>query len=162
MEYQKGFLTPGWAGSHGDVLCRTGIPADQKHIELTPEKISFSRHACIPLGVTAKMSGTLSAAVPQAVTVKLTLYRNLPYVNLTVTVGQPRVHQTLGREACWLTLPLKVDRPQFRVGESAPVVNPATDFIPNSGRMAYWCNAGVAVFNDEGGVGWESRSTPRW
>ena len=41
LDCAKGYLRPGWAGSHGDIMCRTSIPADQPHVEFTPANMSF-------------------------------------------------------------------------------------------------------------------------
>ena len=55
--------------------------------------------------------------------------------------------------ACNLSLPLRVENPQFRVGRIGAVEDPARDLLVNSSRQYYWTNPGVAIFNDRGGVG---------
>ena len=89
----------------------------------------------------------------------LTLYRDLPYVDLHVTVDN---HGRIDGwpEACWLSLPLKIDQPQFRVGVPGSVVDPATELLPDTSRHYCWTNPGVAVFNDQGGVGVAAVHTP--
>ncbi len=158
LDCAKGYLRPGWAGSHGDIMCRTSLPADQQHVEFTPADMSFEA-TVTPIRVTATLAGTLSAAVPQDVRITLTLYRDLPFVDLHVTVDN---HGRIDAwpEACWLSLPLRIDRPQFRVGVPGSVVDPAAELLPDTSRHYCWANPGVAVFNDQGGVGVAAVHTP--
>ena len=158
LDCAKGYLRPGWAGTHGDIMCRTALPAEQQHVEFTPANMSFEA-TVTPIRVTATLAGTLSAAVPQTVRITLTLYRELPVVDLNVTVDN---HGRIDAwpEACWLSLPLRIDRPQFRVGVPGSVVDPATEFLPDTSRHYCWSNPGVAVFNDQGGVGIATVHTP--
>ena len=63
--YARTYITPPFRdnATFGDVMCRSGIPADQPHRDFTPANLTYTA-AVTPLGVEATLSGTLSAAVP--------------------------------------------------------------------------------------------------
>ena len=158
--FARTILSPPFRGNaiFGDILCRTGIPADQPRLDLTPSNMTFTA-SVTPLGAEAAMSGTLSAAVPQTVQLTFTLYGDLPCMDISVDLDN-RGRVDGWPEACTFSLPLKAEKPQFRVGRAGSIVNPVTDFMENSSRHYYWCNPGVAVFNDDGGVGVTAIDSP--
>jgi alpha-mannosidase len=159
LAYQDRYVRPSWAnGPHGDIMSRTGIPADQPHLEFIPKNMAFSAKLT-PLGVEAQLTGKLCDAVPQPVTMKFTLYRDLSCVDFAVSADN-RGRVDGWPVACNVSLPFAIDRPQFRVGRVGSIVNPVTDFLENSSRETYWTNPGVAVFNDRIGVGVTAIDTP--
>jgi alpha-mannosidase len=159
LTYMHGVLRPQFAhGPHGDMHCRTGIPADQPHCEFIPQGMTLATRVT-PLGVEAELKGKLCDAVPQPVTLRFTLYRDLPCLDIAVTSdNQGRVDAWPA--ACNLSLPLAIDGPQFRVGRVGSIVDPAVAFLENSSRQTFWTNPGVAVFNDRLGVGVTAIDTP--
>lgn len=159
--YAKGVLNESWAGPtgmHGDCHCRTGIPGDQPHLEFSPKHMTFAAQVT-PLGVEAEMTGTLCAEVPQPVSLKFTLYRDLPCLDITVTADN-QGRADAWPAACNFSLPFNIERPQFRVGRVGAIVNPVTDFLENTSRQSFWSNPGVAVFNERGGVGITAIDSP--
>lgn len=90
--------------------------------------------------------------VPHGVTTKVTLYDNLPVVDLEITVHDKPADPW--PEAGWLCLPFKVDAPQFRVGRQAGIIDPAKDIVPSANRHLLGVNTGVAIHDAQGrGVG---------
>ena len=152
--YVDTYINPRYRGVpiFREIMGRGGnsLPADQPHVDDSPAGMNFTAQVT-PIGVEAIMSGTLSASVPQTVRLAFRLYRDLPCMDITADLDNQGAKDGWP-VACNFSFPLKIDAPQFRVGRIGSVVNPVTDFMENSSRNFYWCNPGVAVFNDTGGV----------
>ncbi|MCY3022276.1 MAG: hypothetical protein NTW87_24965 [Planctomycetota bacterium] len=97
--------------------------------------------------LSAAMSAPAGGGVPMLVTVKLTLYDQLPYVDLDVTHGRPADPWP---EAVWICLPFKVTEPEFRLGRLGGIVDPAKDCVEGCNNEMFWLNSGMAVLDAEG------------
>jgi len=132
---------------------KPGIPS----VEQTPYRAASPRgfqitYETTPVALTAVMQSAKSADVPNAVTTRLTLYRELPYVDLEITLHDKPLDAW--PEAGWLCLPLKVPTPQFRLGRLGNVIDPVKDILPGTNRHLFGLHTGVAVFDAAGaGVG---------
>jgi len=105
-----------------------------------------------PYEVVAVMHAPASAQLPDAVTTRLVLYRDLPYADLEVTVhDKPKDSWP---EACWICFPLQVEQPRFRLGRLGSIVDPARQLVPGSNHDLLWLNTGLSVTDPKGhGVG---------
>jgi hypothetical protein len=92
------------------------------------------------------------------VTTRVKLYDDAAYMDLELTIDKPA---DMLPEAGWISLPFKVDNPQFRVGRNGFIMDPAKDIISGSNRYMYAVGTGVAVFDKQGkGVGMCAPETP--
>lgn len=83
-----------------------------------------------------------------AVTTRLTLYRDLPYADLELTVHNKPADPW--PEAGWLCLPFKVDQPQFRLGRLGSIIDPTRDIVPGANRNLFGLDTGVTITDATG------------
>jgi alpha-mannosidase len=109
--------------------------------------------------VAAAMRCGPSAALPHGVTTRVSLPSAGPWVDLEVTVHD--MPPDPWPEACWISLPFKVDSPRFLVGRQGSIIDPARDVVPGSNLDLLGVHTGVAVVDPEGrGAGVCSIDTP--
>lgn len=90
--------------------------------------------------------------IPFGVTTRYILYQDQPILDIEIVLDQKPADAW--PEAGWLCLPFKIDKPQFRVGRQASVIDPATDIVRGANRDMFAVNTGVAMFEPGGrGVG---------
>ncbi len=103
------------------------------------------------VSVSAIMSTPATEKLPHAVSITLTLYRDLPVADLDVAFekkadGWP--------EAGWICLPLKVDPPTFRLGRLGSIIDAVADTIDGCNSHLLWLNSGMTVTDPSGaGIG---------
>ena len=118
------------------------------------------RYEQSPVAVTAVMESAPSEQLKHRVTTRVTLYRDLPCVDLEVTLHDKPADSW--PEAGWICLPVRATSPQFRLGRLGSIVDPAHDLVPGSNHNLLGLNTGLAVV-DQGGEGLASvRWTVRW
>ncbi len=100
----------------------------------------------------AEMTTAASEKVPHAVTLRVTLPRELPYVDFEWAVSAKKPDPW--PEAGWLSFPLAIDQPTFRLGRLGSVVDPAKDIRRGANFEMFCLNTGLNVLGrDESGVG---------
>jgi hypothetical protein len=109
-----------------------------------------------------EVSGTMTGGfpgpgMPQSTSVKLTLYKDKPVIDLEVGVekkpdGWP--------EAGWICLPFNIKNPSFRVGRNGSVIDPVKDIINGCNFRQLYTYSGTAVFNENGGIGFCPMDSP--
>jgi hypothetical protein len=105
-----------------------------------------------PVTVTAVMEATADAQLSHAVTTRVVLYRDQPYLDLEVTLAQKPADPW--PEAGWICLPVKAPSPQFRLGRPGSIIDPAVDIVPGANRHMLAVNTGLTVTDPSGhGVG---------
>jgi len=105
-----------------------------------------------PYEIVAVMHAPADAGVPHAVTTRLVLYSELPYVDLEVTIHDKA--QDSWPEACWICLPFQVQQPRFQLGRLGSIVDPARDLVPGSNHDLLWLSTGLSIMASDGrGVG---------
>jgi len=105
-----------------------------------------------PLSVTAVMEKPRAADIPYPVTTRITLYRDLPFVDLEVVLHDKPADPW--PEAGWICLPLNVPQPQFHLGRLGSIVDPERDVVRGSNRHLFALNGGLAITDAQGcGVG---------
>ena len=164
IRYRNEVLNPDfWNAAHADMHARADIPdaSQQPYVAVMPSNMSFTAQVT-PLGVVGTLACPATPALPCAITWTLTLYRELPQVDLAVDITDIR-NQTDGwPQALWVSLPFNIDHPDFRVGRVGSIINPATDIVPGTNHRFYWCNFGVAIrsVGQPGGIGVCPLDTP--
>ena len=126
-------------------------PAEESPYRVASPKdfrLRFERSA---VSVAAVMESRTQGNLP-AVTTRVVLYRDQPYLDLEITLHDKPANPAA--EAGWLCLPLKIDAPQFRLGRLASIIDPARDILPGANRHIFGLNSGLAVTDPQGrGVG---------
>lgn len=150
MRFLSAYLYPQYMASHGPITDKMDVPDNSVYAVAISANMTLKiEHN--PLEVSAVMTGKIPGpGMPQSVSIRLTLYHNQPYADLKVGLqkqpdGWP--------EAGWISLPFKLDNPQYRLGRLGSVIDPMKDIIANSNTRQLWLNTGMAVYNNEGGVG---------
>jgi len=109
-----------------------------------------SRYERTPISVSAVMEAPAAAGSPNAVTTRVTLYQDMPWLDLEVTVHDKPF--TSWPEAGWICLPFKLDSPAFRLGRLGGFVNPAQDIVAGCNFHQFALNGGLTI-TDAGGQG---------
>lgn len=150
MGYLNAYLYPQFMGSHGPITDKMDVPDDASYEAAASAnmKLHIEQNA---LEVSAVMTSEIPGpGMPQAVSIRLTLYANQPYADLKVGVQK---HPDGWPEAGWICLPFKIDAPQYRLGRLGSVIDPMTEVIENSNTRQLWLNTGMAIYNNQGGIG---------
>lgn len=150
MRFLNAYLYPRFMNSHGPITDKMDVPDHSVYTASASGNMTL-RMEQNPLEVSAVMTCELHGpGMPQSVSVRLTLYADQPYADLKVCLqkqpdGWP--------ESGWICLPFNLDDPQYRLGRLGSVIDPEKDIIENSNSRQLWLNTGMAVYNDQGGVG---------
>ena len=100
----------------------------------------------------ATMNAPAAGQVPHAVTLRVTLDAEQPYVDIEWQVTDKRPDPW--PEAGWLCFPLKVEGPAFRLGRLGSIVDPAKDICHGANFDNFCLNTGLNVLGGDGcGVG---------
>ena len=107
-------------------FAKPGLPpaSEVPHRTASPEKFVLKTHRDSVTDV-AKMTAAASEKVPHAVTLRVTLPHDQPYVDFEWEVAGKKPDPW--PEAGWLSFPLAIDEPTFRLGRLGSVVDPAKD-----------------------------------
>lgn len=122
-----------------------------------PGASAFPRFNPASIRVDAVCAKTVLRAEPQgilpdAITLTITLYRELPYVDIEWAIEKKTPDPW--PEGGWLCLPLNIDAPAFRLGRLGSVIDPAKDLVPGSNHHLFCLNSGMTVVGKDGfGVG---------
>jgi alpha-mannosidase len=98
------------------------------------------------------MRAPAGSGVPHAVSTKVVLYADQPYVDLEITVHDKPADPW--PEAGWICLPFQIDTPQFHLGRLASIIDPVRDIVPGANRHLLGLNTGLTITDRHGsGVG---------
>ncbi len=119
-------------------------------------KVSYSTDR---ISVKAVMQFSRNMGNPHDYSVSITLYNNLPYVELNWFIdGKPAEPWP---EAGWMSFPFKINSPEFKLGRLGGVVDPTKDFVKGSNFDYYFIHTGVALLdNQKNGFGVCSPDAP--
>jgi alpha-mannosidase len=98
--------------------------------------------------ISAVMESKPSEQLKHGVTTRVTVYRDLPCVDLAVTLHDKPADSW--PEAGWICLPISAASPQFRLGRLGSIVDPAHDLVPGSNHNLLGLNTGLAVIDQSG------------
>ncbi len=107
--------------------------------------LSFAESPGMVRGI---MKSAPGGGLSHAVTTQLTLYADLPYVDLKVTVHDKAADPW--PEAGWICLPFQLDTPEIRLGRLGGIVDPSQDLVPGTNRDLSAVQSGVAMLEDGG------------
>ncbi len=132
--------------------------AEAPYRAASPERFAatFSQS---PLAASVVLTAQAGGGVPHAVTTRFTLYRDLPCVDIELTLHDKPADPW--PEAGWICLPVNVSQPQFRLGRQGSIIDPARDILRGANRHILAVNSGLTV-TDAGarGVGLCSLDSP--
>jgi hypothetical protein len=128
---------------------KPGLPpsAQAPHSTFSPPRFSYSIDhgpVCIRLLMTAPLSEFFQGRV--SLTVRL--YEDLPFVDFEWQVADKE--PTTWPEAGWLCLPLRIDRPSFRLGRLGCIVDPVQDVQRGTNRTMFALTTGLTVTGPDG------------
>ncbi len=137
-EYLK--YIPGWAAH----FARGNMPpADEAPYEASSPK-NFELHMEQGnVAVSAVMTAPATSQAAEKVSLKVTLYRDQPYVDLTWSIHNKRPDSW--PEAGWLCFPLAVEEASYRLGRLGSVVDPQKDLVPGSNFDVFCLSSGMTV-----------------
>ena len=143
--YTKAYVKGGWDWAL-DELGRPNLSDDPyRMLKVTGAKTLFSRN---DVSVSAVMQFAPRADMPHDFTVVITLYRDMPYVEITWSINSKPAEPW--PEAGWISFPFNLQRPVFKLGRLGAVVNPATDFVKGSNFDYCFLNTGLAIIDEAG------------
>ncbi len=88
-----------------------------------------------------------------------TLYRNSPYAELTWGVNNKQADPR--PEAGWLSFPVNVEKPSYRLLRTGGVVDPARDYVRGTNHDYCFVNTGLALLDSRGnGLGINTPDAP--
>jgi hypothetical protein len=83
---------------------------------------------------------------------EIRLYDAIPLIDISLTIRDKR--PDTWPEAGWMSLPLNIMQPNFRLSRLGGIVDPKTDVIPGSNRHLFWLHHGLALYGSDGyGIG---------
>jgi len=156
--YIASYILPQYRGSHGPITGKSVfVPASARHLEFSPTNTS--------LEIARNGFSVTAALVPPAgpgehtAGLTVTLYADLPCLDLKVNiVGHPA---TENPEAGWISLPLAIRDPQWRLRTPGALTDPARDMIEGGNFAFFWTQGGLSVCDPTGrGVGLCSPDAP--
>ena len=105
-----------------------------------------------PVAAVATLSSKKSPSLPHAVTLKIALYRDLPWADIEWSIHNKTPDPW--PEAGWLCLPFAIDQPSFRLGRLGAIIDPTTDIQPSANHDIFCLSTGLTVTGANGaGVG---------
>jgi hypothetical protein len=134
-------------------FAKPGLPpaSEVPHRTASPEKFTLKVHRG-PVADVAELTAAASEKVPHAVTLRVTLPHDQPYVDFEWEVAGKKPDPW--PEAGWLAFPLAIDQPTFRLGRLGSVVDPAKDICRSANFDNFCLNTGLNVLGRDGsGVG---------
>lgn len=83
---------------------------------------------------------------------EIRLYDAIPVIDISLEFEGKR--PDTWPEAGWMSLPLNIEQPNFRLSRLGGIVDPRQDIIPGGNRHLFWLQHGLAVYGADGyGVG---------
>ncbi len=147
--YVNSYVLPPYHGSHRRITGKHHyVPESARHVDFSPSpmKLETTRlgHAVVARLIPAMPANqSLHTA-----SLSVTLYEDLPYIDLQLhVINHPA---TENPEAGWLSLPLNVEQPRFRIKGPGSIFDPATEVLKGSNFAYFWTQGGLAVVNDKG------------
>ncbi len=109
-------------------------------------------YATPPGRAVATWHADASDMLPHAVTTRVTVYADAPWLDLEITLHDKPADSW--PEGGWLCLPFNLRAPRFRLGRLGGIVDPARDVVRGANRHLFGLHTGVALFDSSGaGVG---------
>ncbi len=159
-DYINSYILPPYRGSHGPITGKSSyVPESAKHLEFSPANLDLeiTKNG---FSITASLVPPMPACeTAHTAGLTVTLYEDLPALDLRVNIiNHPA---TENPEAGWISLPLAIPDPQFRLRTPGAITDPAKDMIEGGNFAFFWTQGGVSVCDPAGhGVGLCSPDAP--
>ncbi len=155
-QYAKDYIKAGWGWAYAE-LGRINL-TDEPYQRISGQhpKIEFVKDE---ISVSARVHFSPEVSHGHTYTVIFTLYGDKPYLETIWSInGKPA---DAWPEGGWISFPLNIEKPQFKLGRPGAIVDPATDFVKGSNLDYGFLNTGLAVIDAKGqGVGITSPDVP--
>ena len=158
--YINRYIFPQYRGSHGPITGKSiFVPESAPHIEFSPANtdLEITQNG---FSITARLIPRLAAGgSAHTAGLTVTLYEDLPALDLKVNiVNHPA---TENPEAGWISLPLAIRDPRFRLRTPGAITDPPRDMIEGGNFAFFWTQGGVSICDSTGrGVGLCSPDAP--
>jgi len=144
-DWLRAYVHARWHPSHANAVCKNTIP-DLPYVATHPSNTTVEVEQDA-LGVSVVMTSPAAESLPHDVSVRLTLYRDLPLADLEVSLAKP---PDPWPESGWICLPVNIDQPEFRLGRLATVIDPTKDIVEGTNFHLLWLNSGMTVTDPAG------------
>jgi len=150
MQYLAAAIYPQYGG-HRMIMAKGDTPKDTVYASAVSENMSLTLEKSA-IDVSGVMTGTIAGpGMEQRVSIRLTLPADQSVADIEVGWQKQPEGDT---EAGWICLPLRLDKPRFRLGRLGADMDPAADVtVDNVNNHLWWVNTGVAVYEADGGGG---------
>ena len=150
MRFLNAYVSSSYMKTHGPITDKMDVPDESVYATAVSANMTLTIEQT-PLQVSAVMTGLIPGpGMPQSVSIRITLYAHHPCADLKIGLQK---HPDGWPEAGWICLPFKIEQPQYRVGRLGSIIDPLKDIVENSNTRMLWTNTGIALFNNQGGVG---------
>ena len=145
--YNKAYIKPGAENWANDEMIRPHIPnKESKVYRGSCEEIVYLN---MGNAIRASIFGKLNDKDSQRYLVTYTLYEDQPYVEIVWGVDGKKPNSL--PEAGWLSFPLNVDKPEYRLYRTGGIVDPQKEFIERTNQDFYFLNTSMTMFDSTGG-----------
>jgi len=160
-KYCRDYQAGRWGNTLHPGMSKPGLPPASQvpYRAVSPRKgtLRIENNAVSSIAI-MEMPGAPANHLP-ATTLRVTLYRGQPSVDLELTIHEKAKDNW--PEADWLSLSFKMASPRFCVGRSLGVMDPARDILPGANRYLYAADSGVTLTDADGsGIGLCSPDAP--
>ncbi len=155
-QYAKDYIKGSWEWAYAE-LGRINLTDEPYHrISGKHPKIEFVKDE---ISGSARVHFSPVGTRDHTYTVIFTLYEDKPYLETIWSInGKPA---DAWPEGGWISFPLNIEKPQFKLGRPGAIVDPVTDFVKGSNLDYGFLNTGMAVIDQKGqGVGITSPDVP--
>lgn len=144
LKYLNEYIYDEYINSHYPITGKSKYLTDElKSKHFSPGNMNFrvEEHGSSIKGIlTPPLSGMEEKHTSGLV---VTLYEDMPCIDIKVSViNKPATEEP---EAGWISLPFKINNPEYRIGRLGSVINPATDMITGSQFNYIWSNTGMIL-----------------
>jgi len=150
QRYIKQYSQGKWPWIEGD-FGKPGLPpaAEAPGRDASPGDFDL-RYEQDGVALRAIMTAKPTETIPHAVGLAVTVYHELPFVDLEWTIVDKPA--TPWPEAGWLCLPLAMDNASYLLGRPGAFVDPATDRQPASNADMFCLSSGMTVRGSDGAL----------
>jgi hypothetical protein len=139
-KYAEDYIKAGWHWAYAELGRINLDESPYKKTSGIKPRISYHED---DISVSAVIYFDPSETLIHKYAVLFTLYKNQPFVEVIWSInGKPA---DAWPEAGWMSFPFNVENPEFKLGRTGGIVNPAKDYIRGSNLDYCFLNTGMAV-----------------
>jgi len=155
-QYAKDYIKGGWNWAYAEL--------GRINLDDSPYQRISGKHPSIELikddiSVSARVHFSPDNLQGHKYSVVFTLYRDQPYLEMIWSInGKPA---DTWPEGGWISFPLNIEKPLFKLGRPGAIVDPTADFVKGTNLDYGFLNTGLAVVSsNRWGVGLTSPDVP--